>query len=336
MCGVQGHFYQGREQRPTVKSTVEAGRRPWPRGGRRDLEAAVAGAGDFDAQQALAALDRARPAIVEAVAGVLETRLELDPDEALRLVGPAAAPSPPSLEAGPERAAWAEPDPPLIWIGRWSDLVDAPLAEFFEAFEAARPVVWLGDEQLPEVPAAMVRALHEAGLPAGALGLVQAVEPNLRRELLEAGGDRPRRPAAWLHLGLEDDLEAAAVHCVAAAFGAAPALGGRRDGSLKYVTCHPRRLAAFTEALLAEVDAEGQLLRALDRGARAELASEVERALDEGGTPIRGCDGRWTPGVVTNWEPGAHPRRRGRSHPRTVEGLPLLRLGRATQPSPPG
>jgi hypothetical protein len=108
-------------------------------------------------------------------------------------------------------------------------------------------------------------------------------------------------------VGPSDDLEAAAAHCVGAAFGDLPTLGGRRAGGVGLVWCAARRFAD-------------------------DLARTVERALDHGATPIRGCAGGWEPSLVTNWERreqpvGAEP------VPGTLASVPLLRLGRF-EPAP--
>ncbi len=341
MCGVRGHFYRGDEQAPLGRGRIVAADRPWPRASAADLERAREALGPFEPARALQALERSRAEIAEGLGPLLEGRLGLAPESARRAAGWVAGPGPagPLLagrfgrsgspgaraarrEEGSERPAQA---PPLVLACHWSDLADRPLERLASAFAAGRSVLWLGDEHLPEVPALVVGALARGGLDGGALALLHAPDPGL---LKGVDGSPQRGPGvAWVGPG--HDLEAAAAHCVSAAFGDLPALGGRRSGSLERVVADRRVFSAFTEALLAELEDFGaELLEPLDGEARRELEGAVERMLDLGATPILGADGGWRPAVLTNVELHV-PTRTGAAG----AGVPMLVLSRGSAPS---
>ncbi|MHC4262228.1 MAG: hypothetical protein ACYSWX_06900 [Planctomycetota bacterium] len=334
MVAVRGHFYQGGEQRPLGRGRAVAGGTPWPRAKREDLEAARASLGSFDAGVALRALARAREPIGEDLERILAERLGISPDDAARAAGWVAAPMPNPVTTPGEGTLEPDGEPrvnrdPRVWSSHWTDLADRALLTLEESFRAGRPVLWLGDDELPEVCWSVTTRLLEAGLEPAALALLHACDPALRSQSRRDA----ERTMLEVVVGPSDDLEAAAAHCVGAAFGDLPTLGGRRAGGVGLVWCAARRFAEFTEALVAAIDAlEEPLLEPLDGGARRDLARTVERALDHGATPIRGCAGGWEPSLVTNWERreqpvGAEP------VPGTLASVPLLRLGRF-EPAP--
>jgi acyl-CoA reductase-like NAD-dependent aldehyde dehydrogenase len=152
-------------------------------------------------------------------------------------------------------------------------------------------------------------------------GVVGSKIPGARFE-----GALVRDSTAVVTSELDPEEEAAAI--CDAAFGAALALGGEREGSVGRVVCHEALFSVFTRVLLERFDAlervEGGLNEPLQAGLGAWSEEIAQLAVGEGATCLRG-------GPSDSIERG----RRGkiiRSVFTNVE--PKSRLSRASRPAP--
>ncbi len=152
-------------------------------------------------------------------------------------------------------------------------------------------------------------------------GVVEAKSPRARFE-----GASLRDSTAVVTSDLDPEEEAAAI--CDAAFGAALALSGEREGSVGRVVCHEAFFSVFTRVLLERLDAlegvEGGLNAPLQAGFGAWSEEIAQAAVGEGATCLRG-------GPSDSIERG----RRGkilRSVFTNVE--PKSRLSRASRPAP--
>jgi acyl-CoA reductase-like NAD-dependent aldehyde dehydrogenase len=134
-----------------------------------------------------------------------------------------------------------------------------------------------------------------------------------------------RREAAFYGVPLRDATSVVTSECdpveeavavVEAAFGAALALGGEREGSIGRVICHERQFSAFTCALLEAFDALEQrdqpLIRSLLPKLNEWMTELSQAAVGEGATTLRGgasdsneraSRGKMGRSVFTNLEP---------------------------------
>lgn len=218
------------------------------------------------------------------------------------------------LEVGDRALAGGgdEPGPVLVRVPAcelWEGLVGAVLGPLV----CGAPVLLLGDSDLPQVAHELVRALVEPDPEhplAAALALLhedrsacidealasgdlaRAWVPGLAQADADpatpVGGAAPRNASAVVLIG--DDPVERAVEIAAAAFDPVAALSGQRAGHLGRVFCHERRLSAFTEALLK--DLEGRASAPTCRPFLGDLGATCERlvrlGLDEGATLMLG------------------------------------------------
>jgi len=249
--------------------------------------------------------------------------------------------------------SWCAPD--------WRELVRAPLLDLVRELAAGRAVVLVSDARAPELAAALARAALSAELPAGVVGLLHGAT----RELVAlglAGAERgeaqlvasgPIERMSELRRACEAralaDVRLRALRCrayeveparaladsaaevVELAFGRARTLSGQLPGALGRVFCPARRFSAFSEALLAVLEASEAMrapLAQVDPAAAARVRAAWELGLDEGATCIAGGDGEASelvlpPTVFTNVE--AHMQSAKRQEP-----LPVLCLMRSS------
>ncbi|MFT5050917.1 MAG: hypothetical protein ACI8QZ_002323 [Chlamydiales bacterium] len=109
-------------------------------------------------------------------------------------------------------------------------------------------------------------------------------------QVQEARSDFRHLSRAEVHVGLEEDLDAAAGRVLEAALGRS-VLGGQLPGQAALVTCHARAFSEFTEALLGRLDREKMPIGGLycDPDVARELLHARELGLDEGAALIGEC-----------------------------------------------
>lgn len=191
----------------------------WPQSSSEDVaEAGRAAASACAAWRALAAARRgelvcamARELERDSVLGVrLGERFQLDPAElALHFAGLehglGALFARPASRAG--GVAWCAPD--------WRELVRAPLVDLARELYAGRTAVLISDARLPEVAERFAVAAHEAGLPAGVLGLLHGATKELVTLALASSREHGARAAWGAAWGEAADDASAASHLVA-------------------------------------------------------------------------------------------------------------------------
>ena len=307
--------------------TFEAAGGTWPRSGTPELRAAFASLGrEGDAWAALQRQDR-HALLVDARARLRSDRhLARELGRELGLVGDEADSH---LEEDLFQLDQAleilrdggESGPTGVGVFRahWSDRVGRLAARSALRLVAGHSVVLIADPLLPRAAEAWVRALADAGLPAGALALLHEDTG----ELLEQAIGDPA--AAWLRIAghaeelarvaerapprlrkagsfwplrnrtavvlAADDPARAAEDTVLDAFGRRTSLSGQLPGHTARVVCHQRVFSRFTQSLLDRVEGDpdvAQPVPAIEEGALEHLRSSWELGLDEGATPIYG------------------------------------------------
>jgi acyl-CoA reductase-like NAD-dependent aldehyde dehydrogenase len=343
----------------------------WPRSGEDDLDAALQAAQrgraawlalGRDARverilEALGHLER-QPGLVDALADALG----VDPDVAGERLGGDLMQARVALEI--LRDAEGEPAGPGLFAAHWSDLVGPLLQRVALRLSAGSPVVLLSDPRLPEAGDALAAALEAADVPPGTLGVLHddgrtVLRSARRRPALGWGRARGSRAelaalaagggtfgagltdwslwplASAVHVVAEGcDPAAEAAHVVERSLSPSATLFGQLPDAVGRVLCHQRRLSAFTEELLARLDAAPALaepIAAVEADLPERMAAAWALGLDEGACPVFGepladARGRGFPAVrplvFTNVETGGRLLALERS-------APLLRLARA-------
>jgi aldehyde dehydrogenase (NAD+) len=362
----------GMEFEAIAPRAPHAARGRWPRSGEEDLGAALEAAERARAEWL--ALGRGfRVERLLAALGHLEQHPGLAPTLADALgIEPAVAGERLEGELMQARVALeilrdaaGEPAGPGLFAAHWSDLVGPLLQRVALRLCAGSPVVLLSDPRLPEAADALARALEAAAVPAGTLGLLHDDGRTVLRSALRStalGWGRARGSRAELAelaagrgtfgAGLTDwslwplasavhvvphdcDPAAEAARVVERALSPSATLFGQLPDAVGRVLCHQRRLSAFTEELLARLDAAPALaepLAAVEADLPERMAAAWALGLDEGACPVFGeppADARGRgpravrPVVFTNVETGGRLLALERS-------APLLRLARAS------
>ncbi len=249
--------------------------------------------------------------------------------------------------------AWCAPE--------WRELVRAPLFDLSRELCAGRTAVLLSDARLPELGEHLALAAHEAGLPAGVLGLLHGATRELVGLALEGARAEDTLVASGLvarmvelrraceRRGLSDprlralrcgtfevgedgppaELEASAARVVERAFGRGATLTGQLPGALGRVFCPARLFSRFSELLLEQLErspAARAPVPQIDEEANARARAACELGLDEGATCIaggsEGAGGVFPPTLFTNVEGYMSAARR-------QDPLPVLCLLRA-------
>lgn len=259
----------------------------------------------------------------------------------------------------PRTAATSAESGPAIHLGHWSEGLGVAAGRCLARLAAGQSTLYLGDLEQPWTGHALGAALSAAGLPAGAFAALHGATPELAsaweshaparfqgRIDGSAAGWAKRLPAehcverwerSWAFVGDRADALRSAEVAVRVAFGRAEALGGQAHGRIGVALVAERNFSAFSDALLAALEASGGERRSVPPVNRAlERAHQdvVRRALQAGECLIaggdRGTDGRlaWGPAVFTNGEPGQDAVR----DPRPLPLFHLLRLPRGGSP----
>ncbi|HUR27158.1 MAG TPA: L-lysine 6-transaminase, partial [Planctomycetota bacterium] len=229
-----------------------------------------------------------------------------------------------------------------VFAAHWSDGVGRLGARLARALLAGDPILCLGDARLPWGPEALARSWFAAGLDDSAFALLWDDTRTLRRASLDeprcawiraAGTPREiawasetahpdRRVSLWpilnRSLALPDafDAHAVAASVLEQAFGRAATISGQAPGHVARVICPERRFAAFTEALLAQLDqADPRPAPELEADFSSDLEAAWRLALDEGASPIFGEPGGALPLVLTNVDPRQRLARERRPRP---------------------
>ncbi len=230
-----------------------------------------------------------------------------------------------------------------VFAAHWSDGVGRLGARLARALLAGDPLLCLPDARLPWGAQALAQSLFSAGLDDSAFALLWDDTWTLRRAVLGDGRCawyRAAGPQADLELARESaregivlslwpplnrslalpedfDPSAAAAATLEQVFARAATLSGQAPGHVARVICPERRFAAFTRALLAQLD-QADLPSAV-AGLEADFANDLETAwrlaLDEGSSPIHGEPGGSLPLIVTNVDPRMRLARERRPRP---------------------
>ncbi len=232
---------------------------------------------------------------------------------------------------------------PGVFVADWSDGIGALAARISRALLARDPIVLIADARMPWGVHALAQALFSAGLDDAALTvlwddthtLLRAATSDPRWAWLRVAGQAGRLaqlrgsvhpalelalwPIANRSLALANDFDPAqaARAAIEQSFGRTVTLSGQFPGHVARVICPERRFAAFTQAVLAQLEQADP--RGTVPGIEADFSSDLEAAwrlaLDEGACPIFGEVQGALPLVFTNVDPAMRLVRERRPRP---------------------